>query len=203
MAATVLFLCGSLRAESVNRRVMMIAAQQLPEGYDPVFMDLSEIPPYNSDRDGEHAPDAVRELRAHANSAAGVFWVTPEYNYGLPGHVKNVIDWLSRPLIPQSAIIGRPMNVVVATTSLTNGIRSLTDLKRYWTMAGGAVVPIPEYVIQAAASKFVDDDGTETLEPATLKMVRLAVANLIRLIESGVTATFEENWREYIKALTT
>ena len=181
---------------------MKIAARQLPDGFTASFVDLIDLPTYNGDLDTrETVLPSVLKLREAANHSSGVFWCSPEYNYAMPGVVKNVIDWLSRPLLPQNSIVGRPMNAVVVTGSTTNGSRCLTDLKRAWNACGGLSVPLPDCVINEAPSKFVVDDGIETLEPATLTMVRLAVACLVRIIESGASLALQENWQAYTTAL--
>ena len=201
MSRSILFLTGSLRADSFNTRLTRIAARQLPAPFDAHFFDLAEIPPYNGDHEGDSVPAAVTALRHAVSSADGVFWSTPEYNYGLPGVVKNVIDWASRPVIPQNSLVGKPMNAVVATISATNGVRALSDLKRFWNSAGGISVPLPDCVVNLAPSRFVDDDGIDSLEPETLKMVSLGVDCLVRFIESGVSDAVQLNWRSYLKAL--
>ena len=95
------------------------------------------------------------------------------------------------------------MNAAVATTSLTNGVRALSELKKSWSQVGGLVVPLPDCIINEAPLRFIEIDGVESLVPTALKMLRLAVASLIRLIESDARGALEENWRAYITALTT
>ncbi len=201
MTKSILFLSGSLRAESLNTRLTAIAARTLPTAYEPDFFDLSDIPPYNADHDGEHAPASVVELRRRIHNAAGVFWATPEYNYAVPGVVKNVIDWASRPIFPQNCLVGKPMNAAVATISATNGVRSLSELKRMWNTSGGLSAPLPDCVITLAPTKFIDEGGIESLEPLSLKMITLAVACLVRLCDSNASEALVENWHSYVAAL--
>jgi chromate reductase len=158
---SILFLVGSLRAESLNARLARVAAAKLP--------------------------DAIRD-------ADGVFWTTPEYNYAFPGIVKNAIDWTTRPMLPRHPIVGKPMNVAVATMSPANGIRSLSDLKRIWANCGGVPVTTFDFVLQQAPGKFVEENGVETIEPTALGILRFAIDSLVRAIEGDAGALVVSNW---------
>jgi chromate reductase len=195
---TILFLVGSARTESLNARLARVAARELPDGYQAVFFDLSTLPYYNGDLEGELTPPVVQEFRAAVRAADGVFFTTPEYNYALPGMVKNAVDWASRPMLPRNAIVGTPMNVAVATISATNGIRSLNDLKRIWTNCGGVTVSSFDFVLQQAPAKFIEQNGVETLEPVSLKTLHFALENLARLIEHKAGGVLEANWDAFV-----
>jgi len=191
---TILFLVGSLRKDSLNGRLARVAARELPPGYDATFFDLGTLPFYSGDLEGEDTPPMVGAFREALRAADGVFITTPEYNYALPGIVKNALDWASRPMLPRNAIVGRPMNAAVATISGTNGIRSLSDLKRIWANCGGVTVNAFDFVLQNAPAKFIDDHGVETLEPVSLATLRFALANLRRLVEHETGRVTEANW---------
>jgi chromate reductase len=198
---TILFLVGSLRAESHNRRLANVLADNLPEGYTPAFFDLGMIPLYNDDLTGDKTPAAVTALRDAIRAAAGVFIVSPEYNYAIPGVVKNAIDWASRPMLPASSIVGKPLNVASATVSATNGIRGVVDIKRIWSTCGGVVVNSFDFVLQGAPSRFVTVDGRETLDAAALSTARFAIDNLVRLIEANTAAGYVANWEHFVAGL--
>ena len=198
---TILFLVGSLRRDSLNARLARVAARELPEGYDAVFFDIGTLPFFNDDVRGEDTPEVVRQFRDAVRVADGVFITTPEYNYALPGVVKNAVDWASRPMLPRNSIVGTPMNAAVATISATNGIRSLSDLKRIWANCGGVTVNSFDFVLQSAPAKFIDQDGVETLEPASLKILRFALGNLERLIEHKAGEVIEANWDAFVENL--
>jgi hypothetical protein len=93
------------------------------------------------------------------------------------------------------------MNAAVATISATNGIRSLSDLKRIWANCGGVTVNSFDFVLQSAPAKFIDQDGVETLEPASLKILRFALGNLERLIEHKAGEVIEANWDAFVENL--
>jgi chromate reductase len=197
---SILFLVGSLRAESMNRRLSLVAERMLPEGYVATRFDLANVPPLNQDLRGDRSPAVVNELRAALQEADGVFWTSPEYNFAMPGIVKNAIDWASRPMLPRNAIVGRPMNAVVATESTNHGDRALADIKRIWGNCGGVAVGF-DFVLQEAPSKFVTEDGSETLEPITRTRLQLNVDNLVRTIEGGVGAVALANLDAYVASM--
>jgi chromate reductase len=197
----ILFLVGSLSHESLNRRLANVAAANLPDGYRATFFDLKDVPFYNDDIRGENQPESVRQLRDAYRDADGVFWTTPEYNYALPGIVKNALDWGSRPMLPRHSIVGTPMNAVVATISATNGIRSLNDLKRIWSNCGGFSVTNFDFVLQLVPPKFVEENGEETIEPTSLGALRLAIGHLARAIEGHAGAVVTANWTAFAESL--
>lgn len=97
---TILFIIGSLRRESFNRKLAE-AAEQLLAGRAAVkYLDYSDVPLLNQDMEYP-APDAVARVRREVAEADALWLFTPEYNYSYPGHLKNLIDWLSRPLAPE------------------------------------------------------------------------------------------------------
>ena len=198
---TILFLVGSLRTDSLNARLARVAANELPDGYDATFFDIGTLPFYSGDLEGERTPGMVREFREALRRADGVFFTTPEYNYALPGLVKNALDWASRPMLPRNAIVGKPMNAAVATISATNGVRSLNDLKRIWANCGGVTVASFDFVLQNAPAKFLDHDGVETLEPLSLKTLRFALENLERLVEHKAGQVVEANWDAFVEQI--
>jgi chromate reductase len=197
----ILFLVGSLRQHSLNARLARVGAANLPDGYRATFFDLGDIPLFNTDLEGDDCPQSVKTFRAAVRGADGVFWTTPEYNYALPGVVKNAIDWASRPMLPRHSFVGTPMNAAVATVSATNGIRALSDLKRIWSNCGGVSVSTFDFVLQQAPTKFLDEHGAETLEPASLATLRFSIDNLIRAVEADAGAVVTANWDAFVGQL--
>ena len=184
----------------MNLRVARIAQGMLPVGYEAVEFDLADVPVFNADLAGEGTPEAVKGLRSAITNADGVFWASPEYNYAIPGVVKNTIDWASRPMLPRNCMVGKPMNAVVATGSLVNGIRALGDLKRTWNNCGGAAVGF-DFVIQQAPEKFVITDGADDLVAPTRATLQFNVDNLVRAIDADFGAVPLANWDAYVRTL--
>ena len=133
-------LVGSLRADSLNRRIAEALRDQAPEGAVlEIAEGLHELPFYNEDLDTDDVPGAVRTLRAQVGGADAVLAVTPEYNGTMPAVLNNAIDWLSRPY-GVSALTGKPFGVVGATPTPYGGKWAHEDARRSVTIAGAQVV---------------------------------------------------------------
>jgi NAD(P)H-dependent FMN reductase len=133
-------LVGSLRADSLNRRIAEALRDQAPDGVVVEIADgLHDLPFYNEDIDTEQVPAAAQALRALVAGADAVLAVTPEYNGTMPAVLNNAIDWLSRPY-GASAITGKRFGVVGATPTPYGGKWAHEDARRSATIAGAEVV---------------------------------------------------------------
>jgi NAD(P)H-dependent FMN reductase len=133
-------LVGSLRADSLNRRIAQTLQDRAPEGIVVEIVEgLGEIPFYNEELDGADAPAAARSLREIVAGADRVLAVTPEYNGTMPAVLNNAIDWLSRPY-GQGAITGKPFAAVGATPTPYGGKWSHDDARRSAGIAGAQVL---------------------------------------------------------------
>ena len=138
--ATSAVLVGSLRADSVNRKIAELLRDQAEPGITFDIVDgLEKVPFYEEDLDATATPDAATALRARVASADAVLAVTPEYNGTMPAVLNNAIDWLSRPY-GQGAIIGKPFGVIGATPTPYGGKWAHEDAQRSARIAGAAVV---------------------------------------------------------------
>ncbi|MDC4223025.1 MAG: NAD(P)H-dependent oxidoreductase [Candidatus Manganitrophus sp.] len=91
-------LAGSLRQGSFNRALFRAAVEVAPKGVEiRIFERLGEIPPFNADVEAEGDPEPVVAMKSAIQEADALLIATPEYNYGIPGVLKNAIDWASRP----------------------------------------------------------------------------------------------------------
>lgn len=136
----VLVLVGSLRADSLNRRLADVALSHLPTGaHAVVWPGLAELPHYNEELDGESVPAAAAELRAAVRDADALLVVTPEFNGSLPGALKNAIDWMSRPR-GASALAGLPAGVLAASPSPRGAQWAREDAVRILRVAGAAAL---------------------------------------------------------------
>lgn len=136
----IVVLLGSLRAESLNRRIAETLRDQAPDGVVVEIADgLHELPFYNEDIDTQDVPAAAVALRALVDGADGVLAVTPEYNGTMPAVLNNAIDWLSRPY-GVSAISGKRFGVVGATPTPYGGKWAHEDARRSATIAGAEVI---------------------------------------------------------------
>ncbi len=136
----VLVLVGSLRADSLNRRIAEAIRAQAPAGVTVDIADgLGDLPFYNEDIDGEAAPEAVVRLREQVAAADRVLVVTPEYNGTMPAVLNNAIDWASRPF-GVGAIKDKPLAVVGTAVGQYGGRWAHEDTRKSARVAGAAVI---------------------------------------------------------------
>ena len=184
-------LAGSLRKGSYNRALLRAAITVAPSGFDiEVFERLGEIPLYNADVEAAGDPEPVAALKAAIGAADALLIVTPEYNYGVPGVLKNAIDWASRP--PSSSVLdGKPIALMGATPGRTGTARAQLALRQSFVFTRSAVLPGPEVLVAEAHEKFAPD-GT-LRDEATREHVRELAAELRQepdqvLVEPGMVA---------------
>lgn len=133
-------LVGSLRADSLNRRIAEALRDRAPEGTDVEILDgLDRVPFYNEDLDGDQPPAAAVALRESVAAADRLLVVTPEYNGTMPAVLNNAIDWLSRPY-GAGALVGKPVGVIGATPTPYGGRWAHADVVRSAGVAGATVV---------------------------------------------------------------
>lgn len=109
-------IAGSLRKESFNRRLLEASSRHAPDGTTITPADISGIPLYNGDVEKTGIPEAVTALKDRIREADALLLVSPEYNHGIPGVMKNVIDWLSRPPEDIKTVYrNRPVAIMGAT----------------------------------------------------------------------------------------
>ena len=153
-------LVGSLRADSVNRKVAEYLRDHAPEGVTlDVVEGIDALPFYNEDIDAGAAPEAAERVRGAVAQADGLLLVTPEYNGTMPAVLNNAIDWLSRPY-GQGAIIGKPVAAIGVTPTPYGGVWSHEHALKSVTIAGGVAL---EDVTVSQTSIDVDVLGTEEI----------------------------------------
>lgn len=136
----VLVLVGSLRADSVNRRIAEELRAQAPAGVTVDIADgLDAVPFYNEELDGDSVPAAAAHLRAQVAGVDRVLVITPEYNGTMPAILNNAIDWLSRPY-GVGAIVGKPLAVIGTTPTPYGGKWAHDDVRRSAGIAGAVVL---------------------------------------------------------------
>src|SRR5262245_48501357 len=152
----VLGICGSLRAGSYNRQLLATAAEMAPQGMTIEIWDrLRDMPHYDADVEALGWPDAVAELKQKISAADALLFATPEYNYGMPGVLKNAIDWVAHP--PEvTPLRGKPGAILGASTGIGGTIRAQLDLRQCLQSTGTWVMLYPEIFIQRCADKFAD-----------------------------------------------
>jgi chromate reductase, NAD(P)H dehydrogenase (quinone) len=156
---TVLGIAGSLRRQSYNKGALRAAQSLLPSGAQLEIFDLAGIPVYNQDEE-KSPPPKVAELKTRIRAAGAILLCTPEYNYSIPGVLKNAIDWASRPY-GDSAWNGKPVAIMGASVGAFGTMRAQYHLRQCFVFLNMDAVLQPEVAIGNAAEKF-DAQGNLT-----------------------------------------
>ena len=173
----ILGLAGSLRKASYNRAALRAAQQLVPAGAKIDIVELDGIPPFNQD-DEASPPPTVAQLKASIKDSDAVLFVTPEYNYSVPGVLKNAIDWASRPY-GDSAWNGKPVAIMGASIGAIGTARAQYHLRQMFVFLNMHPVNQPEVMIGNASERF-DAEGNLTDETAK-DLIRQLLQNLVEL----------------------
>jgi chromate reductase len=157
----ILGIAGSLRRESYNRSALRAAVELAPKGATVDTFDLDGIPGFNQD-DERNPPAKVVELKQHVREADGILIVTPEYNYSIPGVLKNAIDWASRPY-GDNAWDGKPAAIMGASIGNIGTARAQYHLRQIMVFLNMFPLNQPEVMIGNASERF-DAHGNLTDE---------------------------------------
>nr|AAL50013.1 putative NADH-dependent reductase [Burkholderia cepacia] len=162
MTRTVIGLSGSLREKSFNGAALQLAGKLLSPHLKMMSLDWRQVPVFDADVLAQGEPPMVAELKRLIHDAAGVVIATPEYNFSIPGGLKNLIDWLSRGT--DQPFVNKPVALLSAATGPLGGARVQYDLRKVLLFVNAAVLAKPEVFIGAAATKF-DEQGNCTDAP--------------------------------------
>jgi len=171
----ILGIAGSLRRESYNRSALRAAVQLAPEGVTVDIFELDGIPGFNQDEE-QNPPPKVAELKRKIREADAILFVTPEYNYSIPGVLKNAIDWASRPY-GDSAWNGKPAAIMGASIGKIATARAQYHLRQIFVFLNMHTINQPEVMIGNAAERF-DAQGNLTDE-TTKDYIRKLLQNLV------------------------
>lgn len=155
----ILGIAGSLRRLSFNMGLLRAAEDVLPPNATfTSYERLADIPPYNQDVEEQVDPGPVRDFKAHIAAADCLLIATPEYNYSVPGVLKNAIDWASRP--PSGSVLnGKPIAIMGATSGMMGTTRAQSALRQSFVFTRSLVMVEPEVYVSRAGEKF-DRDGS-------------------------------------------
>lgn len=181
----ILGIAGSLRRASYNRAALRAATRLVPDGATIDVFELDGIPGFNQDEE-QNPPPTVVELKGRIRASDAVLIVTPEYNYSVPGVLKNAIDWASRPY-GDSAWSGKPVAIMGASIGTIGTARAQYHLRQTFVFLNMFPINQPEVMIGNAASRF-DADGNLT-DQTTKGFIRNLLVNLVdwthRLAHAG------------------
>ena len=148
----VLGISGSLRKGSINTMALRAAQKLAPQGITVDIADIGSIPLYNDDVRAAGEPAAVAALKAQVRAADAVLLVTPEYNFSIPGVLKNMLDWMSRP--PEPPFDGKVVAIMGASPGPVGTARVQYDLRKVLVFMNAFTVNKPEVFISFAQNKF-------------------------------------------------
>ncbi|HSB05275.1 MAG TPA: NAD(P)H-dependent oxidoreductase, partial [Thermodesulfobacteriota bacterium] len=170
----ILGFAGSLRKNSFNRSILRAALEMVPDDTELEIFDLEGIPPFNQDLESQ-PPEKVKEFKAKIKAADAILIATPEYNYSIPGVLKNAIDWASRPF-GDNAFEGKPVAVMGASPGMTGTARSQYHLRQTFVFLDMHPLNRPEVMVPSAHEK-IDKEGKVT-DPKTRAKIRELLESL-------------------------
>jgi chromate reductase len=171
----ILGIAGSLRKASYNRGALRAAQQLCPEAAKIEVFELDGIPAFNQDAERQ-PPQKVVDLKSRIRAVDAVLLVTPEYNYGMPGVLKNAIDWASRPY-GDNAWNGKPVAIMSAAMSMGGGVRAQYQLRQSFVFLNMDAVVQPEVAIGNATERF--DEQGNLKDETSKKLIAQLLKNLV------------------------
>ena len=158
-------LLGSLRRGSYNAAIARALPALAPEGVTIAPLgSVGELPLYSADLQAEGFPAALLAMGEAITAADGVIIVTPEYNYSVPGALKNALDWLSR--LPTPPFAGKPVALQTGSPGMIGGARCQYHLRQIFVFLDAYVLNKPEVMVGQIAAK-ADADSGELTDQAT------------------------------------
>lgn len=163
---------GSLRKASYNTATLRALQELAPEWIELDLITLEGVEPFNEDVEAEGWPPRVQALRDRVEPAGAVIIATPEYNYSIPGTLKNALDWLSRPT-GRGPIVGKPLLIVGASLSKTGTARAQAHLRQVAFYNAMPVIPTAEVIISSADEIF--DENQKLADSGTRDFLETAI----------------------------
>lgn len=169
---SLLGVCGSMRKASLNRALLLAIGEVLPPETTLTVWDSLDLPIFNSELD---EPARVAELKAAIAAADGVVVAVPEYNYSIPGGLKNALDWVSRPPAT-SPMRGKPIGLIGAASGMSGTIRAQNHMRQMLVFSDSPCMAQPEVLIPRAQERFDTANGKLTDESTRVLLGRFADA---------------------------
>lgn len=183
----VIAFAGSLRKGSFNKALISAAKELAPEGMEIEIFDIAGIPLYNQD-DEKIPPKTVVEFKEAIRNADAVLIATPEYNYSIPGVLKNAIDWASRPY-DSNPFKGKPAAIMSASGSILGGSRAQYHLRQVFVFLDVHPLNKPEVIVPLAQEK-IDAEGRITDQHTRERVKELLVALKEWSVRLGAKSSF-------------
>ena len=179
----ILGIAGSLRQGSYNRSLLRAARELLPEGVELVEYEIGTLPFYDGDVEAAGDPESVVELKQAIRDADALLIATPEYNRGVPGVLKNAIDWASRPPLG-SPLTGKPVAIMGASTGRGGTARAQEQLRAALEFSRANVLEQPEVLVPEAFMRF--DERGDLVDSGIRAELAELLDTLVR-VAGGVT----------------
>ncbi len=178
-------IAGSLRRASLNRALLCAAQRLAPPTLHIEIESIADLPMFNADLEADGPPEPVRLLRDSVRAADGLLLVTPEYNHGIPGVLKNTIDWLSQPM-RGCVLDGKPTGLMGASTGQAGTARGQAQLRQAFVLTNTPSMLRPEVLVGRAHEKFdpsgvLVDDITQRFVTDFLEKFSVWVDRQIRM----------------------
>jgi chromate reductase len=173
----ILGIAGSLRKNSFNKALLDSAFELLPRDAVMETFDISSLPFFNQDLEG-NPPEVVRQFKHKIEQADAILFSTPEYNFSIPGVLKNSIEWASRPR-GDNSFGGKTAAMMSASTGMIGGARAQLHLRQVLVDVNVYVVTKPEVIVTFADKKF--DANGKLVDPDARKFLQQLLENLVSL----------------------
>jgi chromate reductase len=173
---------GSLRAKSINRALFEAAVDVAPAGITITEVPIGHLPHFNQDLETPPLPDAVEAFHALIRPADGVLFFTPEYNYSIPGVLKNAIDWGSRPS-GKGSLSKKPVMIFGAAGGRSGTMRAQIHLRSILGNLEMHAMPKPEFVLPFAGNAMEDGRFTDAAVRDQISTMLVAFADWIQLLK--------------------
>ena len=151
---------GSLRQDSYSKIVLDALMSMLPTGTHTETLSIGDFPFYNQDLETADGPAQVSQARRQVAEADALLMVVPEFNHGIPGVLKNALDWLSRPAF-HSVMAGKPVFFVTLSQGMLGGVRAQYQMRETLASMLCQLYPLPEVAITYAGQKVTEGRLTD------------------------------------------
>jgi len=184
----ILGISGSLRAGSFSTAILRSVGGLLEGKARFAMLAMEDLPLYNQDLDTAAPPEPVARLRQQIADAEGLVIATPEYNYGMPGVLKNVLDWASRPF-GQSRLTGKPVLTLSSSPAFTGGVRAQAQLNETLLANSARIVLRPQIVIGLVMEKVRDG---EMVDEQSLRFLEDGLGDLLGVVRGSSATVAQE-----------
>ena len=172
----ILGFAGSLRRGSYNKALLRAATDLAPGNMHLEIFGLDGITPFNQDIE-QDMPDKVKEFKMKIREADGILIATPEYNFSMPGVLKNAIDWASRPY-GDNPFDGKPVAIMSASIGMLGGANAQFHLRQTCVFLNMYPINKPQVIVTFAQDKF--DANGKLLDDNTKKFLAQLLENLVK-----------------------